>query len=188
MHLNTLLKEAELARASTRLSLTCRFSLSDSEAHAMELADSVLAGPLPARVECDTFISHAICCRTRASSWIRCFKTAIAPISLPRRTARALAVAIDEVVRFIDGTLCAGEHVAMCLVMAVDDQRLIVGLRAEGLLDPVANLAGTTSLLRANAIVDCLQGELQRGIENENMVFGIALEGSPWLTADGRRE
>mgnify|MGYP006959304029 CR=1 FL=1 len=186
MHLNALLREADLARKLTRQAILYRSTLSEQQIRALHRADSILAGPLPPRVECGLFLSRSVHRRQLAYTWIRCFKTSIAPIFLPRRQARALAVTIDEVVRFVDGAVNGGEHAAFCLVVANVDRRLIVGLRVEGSVEPVADLSGMTSLLRAAAIVSCLHGEFQRGMDGKRMVFGISLDGNSWLETDGR--
>lgn len=137
------------------------------------LVERMLCGPLPAQVDCAQFLQVLAGRHQMASAIIGTMMVSVERVMLNAVQARAIAVALTDLVHFVEAGAARGEQVGIYLAVAVDDDRLIVGLGAEGEIGPVSSLTATSSLLRAGAIVRMLSGDFQRGIDNGRMVFGL---------------
>ncbi len=87
--------------------------------------------------------------------------------------ARALAVALNDLMHFVEAGSTADEGVSVFLAVAMDEDSLVIGLGVDGGVEPVSSGEASRSLLRASAIVRLLNGDFQRGFDRGRMVFGL---------------
>jgi hypothetical protein len=136
------------------------------------LIERMLSGPLPEYVDCSAYLNRLATRRQVASRSIGTMMTSVQGVVLNAVRARALAVAVGELLHFLD-VVATRAPLRVYLAVAVDGDRLVVGLAAEGVIVYVATGDAHLSLLRARSIVSALGGDFQRGIDGHRTVFGL---------------
>lgn len=137
------------------------------------LLDRMLSARLPDVVDCARYIEVLAGRQQMSSGVIATMMTSIERISMDPIRARALAVALADLMYFAEAGVSKGGEIGVYIAVAWDDDRLIVGLGIDGDISPVATAAATRAMLRARAIVLLLLGDFQRGIDGKRMVFGL---------------
>jgi hypothetical protein len=97
---------------------------------AQMLIERMLSGPLPAYVDCSSYLNRLATRHQVASRMIGTMMTNVQGVVLNAVRARAIAVAIAELFHFLE----AGAHqapVRVCLAVALDEDRLVVGIGVE---------------------------------------------------------
>ena len=136
------------------------------------LIERMLSGPLPELVDCSSYLNRLATRRQVASRAIGIMMTSVESVTLNAVSARALAVAIADLLHFLE-TAASGLPVRVYLAIALDHHRLVVGLGAEGELRHVVTREAHRCLLRARSIVAALGGDFQRGVDGDRAVFGL---------------
>ena len=136
------------------------------------LIERMLSGPLPEYVDCSSYLNRLATRRQVASRMIGTMMTSVQGVVLNAVRARAIAVAIAELFHFLDsGAFDA--PVRVYLAVALDDDRLVVGIGAEGDVSLVVAREAHGALLRARSITTALGGDFQRGVDGARTVFGL---------------
>jgi hypothetical protein len=127
-------------------------------------------------VDCAQFFTRLVTQLQMASAVICTMMSSVADAKMGAARARILATIITELVYFLEEAVPAGASVRMCMAIALDDDRLVVGLGAEGGVNPVSSASAFVAMLRARDIVSLMDGDFQRGVDGGRQVFGLTFD------------
>lgn len=178
--LGHLIEEARNARRERRRAVLSPRTDADAREPAVQhrrraaySLERMLAGDLPPMVDCARYLRILAERQHRTSDVIAFTMVSVEPLVMSSMRARALAVALMDLVHFIEAGVRPGGSVGIYLAVAFDSDRLVVGLGADRDVRPLAPAGATRALVRAATIVRLLRGEFQRGVDGDRMVFGL---------------
>lgn len=149
-------------------------------------ADSLerhLGGRLPDTLDLCPYLTRIATFMQMSDATISTLLTNIAPLRVPSSQARVLAVALNEFMCFLLGCARPDRSMDLCLAVAVDDDRLVVGLAAMRELEPVPARAAMAALLRGTRLVECVGGLVSRGVQPERIVIGMTFDAAAMMGA-----
>jgi len=142
---------------------------------AVDRLECALAGDLPRRVGCSGYLTQIATLLQMSATSVRSMTSSVVEAHLPSREARAIAVALTEMVYFADVGTERGGAIDVYLALAREADNLVVALAVKGDFQLLSSADATSGLQRVSAIVDALGGCYARGADAERMVFGITL-------------
>lgn len=171
--LTQLLKEAENARRARALQFD---PVMNHRVRAAASLDETLTEQIPGKVDLNVYINRVATFVQICEGAIGEMATSITTECLPTTWLSPFAVALVDVMHFVAACVGKGGQVGLRIAIRRKRGRLIAGLEVRGDYSVVAPAAATCGLVRAAAIIDNLDGRLDRGMDADRMVFGFVFD------------
>lgn len=188
--LDALLAEAASARAARSLARcaeavedalasACTDGLADAApvARALQMAERIMADPLPAELDAAPLLQRVATAHLIASSRLTFLRTSIPPLPTTARVARCMLAVVRELIHVVESatTWDGGGHEASLTVVVSEDFVTLVAASGEGALS-VPTGSGADALARLGRLAEACGGAVRRRVhDGEGFKVGVAL-------------
>jgi hypothetical protein len=133
----------------------------------------MLSGASKTDVDCARFFGALTTRLQMASNVIAAAHSSISGVTMGGQRARTLATVIADLFYFLEEGVPLGGSIRVCLAIAPENEWLVIGVAADGDVNPVSSRSATDAMLAACEIVRFMGGSIQRGIHGDRLVFGL---------------
>lgn len=140
---------------------------------AARMVERALAGRSEGTVDCARFFGMLVSRIQMASDVVGTMFSSVEAVVMKAEQARRLATVVADFFYYLEESVPVGQTARMCIAIAHDTDGLVVGVGAEGDVNPVSGASATAAMLRARDIVRLMDGNFQRGVDGRRLVFGL---------------